>query len=244
MKIRFIGTSHGVPEETRMWTSVMIEVGDNIYVVDAGASVADGIIRSGKHLDSLKALFITHQHGDHMHGLPALVDIISWYYKNSNPAIFLPNEGIDRPLTALIDASFGGAHIKDIDYKVTKPGVIYDDGTARVSAIQTKHISGGKFPSFAFLFECEGKKVLFTGDMNASCEDYPDIARTEELDLVVIEGAHFKLTQREHIFKETKTGLMCVSHFYPKTNADEIDKFVRDMPFNIVLAEDGMELTL
>ena len=151
MRVRFIGTSHGVPEKTRKWTSVMIEAGENVYLVDAGASVADGVIRAGKSLDSVKAIFITHQHGDHMNGLPAFVDIISWYYKNSNPMIFLPNEGIEKPLTALIDASFGGSHIRDIKYRVIKEGVIYDDGTLKVCAIETEHMKAKNSPSFAFL---------------------------------------------------------------------------------------------
>lgn len=240
MKIRFIGTSHGVPEQDRMWTSVMFTSGDNTYVIDAGASVADGVIRSGRTLDSLKALFITHQHGDHMNGLPALVDIISWYFKNSDPAIYLPDEGIDAPLTALIDATFGGSHLKDIDYRVTKPGVIYDDGTAKVTAIPTRHIANGAHPSFAFYVECEGKKVLFTGDLNASCEDHPEIAFAEELDLIVIEAAHFRLTQREQIFGRSKTKKMIVSHYAP-INHDQIEQFIADMPFEVILAEDSME---
>lgn len=241
MRIKFIGTSHGVPEADRKWTAVMIESGENTYFVDAGASVADGMIRSGRSLDSLRGVFITHRHGDHMNGLLALVDIISWYYKNADPAIFLPGEGISEPLTALLDASFGGAHLRDIDYRVTKPGVIYDDGCAKVTAIATRHMSGGALPSFAFLFECEGKRVLFTGDLSHSCEDYPEVAFTEELDLVVIEGAHFKLTQRENILGRTRTKRMYVSHFYPKANADEIEKFIEDMPFEVILAEDGEE---
>lgn len=243
MKITFIGTSHGVPERDRKWTSVMICVGENTYVIDAGASVADGIIRAGRHLDSLRAVFITHQHGDHMNGLPALTDIISWYYKNSDPAIFLPNEGIAEPLTSLTDYCLGG-HIRDIDYRVTHEGVIYDEEGVRVTAIPTKHISGGKFPSFAFLFEAEGKKVLFTGDLSHSCEDYPSVAFEQELDLTVTEAAHFKLTQREDILSKTKTKKMYISHFYYKQNGDETEKFAADMPFEVVLAEDGMSVEI
>jgi len=244
VKIKFIGTSHGVPETDRKWTAVMIASGENTYLVDAGAFVADGIIRSGRTLDSLKGVFVTHRHGDHMNGLLSLVDIISWYYKNSEPAIFLPGEGIAEPLTALLDASFGGAHLKDLDYRVIKPGTVYDDGCVRVRAVPTKHVKNGELPSFAFIFECEGKRVLFTGDLSHSCEDYPDEAATEDIDLAVIEAAHFELTQREHIFSKTKTKKMCVAHFYPKRNSGEIDKFTEDMPFEVLLAHDGLELEI
>lgn len=238
MKITFIGTSHGVPEADRKWTSVMVSVGENTYLVDAGSYVTDGIIRAGRTLDSLRALFVTHQHGDHMNGLPPLINIISWYFKDAAPTIFLPNEGIAEPLTAIVD--FGiGEHLRDVDYRVIREGLIYDDGVLRVRAIPTKHILGGKFPSFAFLFEAEGKKVLFTGDLSHSCEDFPREATEEDIDLVVTEGAHFCLTQKEDILSKARTKKMYVSHYYYKKNGGEIEKFAADMPFEVFLAEDG-----
>lgn len=244
MRIRFVGTSHGVPERDRMFSAVMIESGEGIYFIDAGTPIADAILRAGRHPDSLRAVFITHRHADHVNGLVSLVDIISWYYKNSSPAIYLPDGEAEEKLTALIDSTFGGKHIRDVDYRVAEKGVIFDDGTVRVTAIPTRHIDGGRIPSFAFILECEGKRLLFTGDLSASCEDYPKEAAEGEFDLVVIEGAHFSLTEREEIFGRTRTRRMIVSHFYPKRNGGEIEKFINDMPFEVTLAEDGLDIEL
>ena len=44
MKITFLGTSHGIPEADRVLSSAMIEVGDNIYLVDAGAPITEKMI--------------------------------------------------------------------------------------------------------------------------------------------------------------------------------------------------------
>ena len=242
MRIRFIGTSHGVPERDRRWTAVMLTSGENTYLIDAGAFVADGILRAGRTLDSLRAVFITHRHGDHVSGLPSLVDIISWYFKSSSPVIFLPDGGMKETLTELVDFGYG-AHIRDIDYRVTEQGVIYDDGCVRVSAVKTRHVSD-EIPSFSFIIECEGKRVLFTGDLSASCEDYPKEAFDLSFDAVIIEAAHFKLTEREDIFARTKTDVMYVSHFYEKRNGGETEKFISDMPFKVILASDGLDVTL
>ena len=244
MKIKFLGTSHGVPEADRMWTSVMISVGENTYLIDAGCFCADGIIRSGRTLDSLKAVFITHQHGDHMNGLVSLVDIISWYYKKSDPEIFLPSTGIAEKLRDVVNyGSFDGENLRDIRYSVTKPGVIYDDGVLKVTAFPTKHIQNGAHPSFAYLCEAEGKRVLFTGDLNRNCLDMPEIAFTDELDLTVIEAAHFRLTERENVFRRVKTKRMVVGHFSP-INDDHVWQFIFDMPFDTFISADGMEFEL
>lgn len=244
MKIKFLGSSHGVPEADRMWTSVMIAVGENTYLIDAGCFCSDGIIRSGRTLDSLKAVFITHQHGDHMNGLVPLVDIISWYYKKSDPEIFLPRDGIAERLCDVVShGSFAGEKLRDIRYSVTTDGVIYDDGAMKVTAFPTKHIANGAHPSFAYLCEAEGKRVLFTGDLNKTCEDMPEIAFSDELDLTVIEAAHFRLTEREHIFGKVKTKQMAIGHFAP-INDDHVWQFIFDMPFETLLAADGTEIDL
>lgn len=244
MKIKFLGSSHGVPEADRMWTSVMIAVGENTYLIDAGCFCADGIIRSGRTLDSLKAVFITHQHGDHMNGIISLVDINSWYYKKSDPEIFLPNTGISEKLCDVVNyGSFAGESLRNIRYSVTNAGVIYDDGVMRVTAFPTKHINNGEYPSFAYLCEAEGKRVLFTGDLSRSCEDMPEVAFTEELDLTVIEAAHFRLTEREHIFGKVKTKQMAIGHYAPR-NDDYVWQFIFDMPFETFISADGMEFEL
>ena len=97
--------------------------------------------------------------------------------------------------------------------------------------------------SFAYLCEAEGKKLLFTGDLNRNCLDIPEIAFTEELDFMVIEAAHFRLTERENVFKRVKTKNMVIGHFAPR-NDDCVWQFIFDMPFYTTISEDGMEFEL
>ncbi len=240
MKVCFIGTSHGVPEMTRQWTSAFIDVGGRIYAIDAGAYLSDGIINTSRRLEDVKAVFITHRHGDHMNGLLPFVDIISWYFKESNPTIFFPDEGIAEALLSLRDSLYMSKG-RELRTEVIKEGVFFDDGVLRATAIRTKHLSDGH--SFSFLIEAEGKRVLFTGDMHSSVSDYPAVAYDEELDLTVCESAHFKLTERAEILKKTKTKSFVVSHYAP-INYGEMDGFKAMMPFPVTLAEDGTEIEL
>ena len=45
MKITYLGTSHGVPTETRFTTSFLLQVGDNSYIIDAGAPIASLLLK-------------------------------------------------------------------------------------------------------------------------------------------------------------------------------------------------------
>ena len=64
MKITFLGTSHGVPSEERYCQSMLLEIGENAYLIDAGAPVMNILLRRHFDLNRLKAIFLTHMHGD------------------------------------------------------------------------------------------------------------------------------------------------------------------------------------
>ena len=90
MKITFIGSSHGVPEPNRKCTSIMIEAGENVYFIDMGTPAIDALRTRGISIDRVKGIFITHMHGDHTNGLIPFIDLITWYFKTPDPAVFLP----------------------------------------------------------------------------------------------------------------------------------------------------------
>ena len=69
IRITFLGTSHGVPEKDRFCSSTLIEIGDDRYLVDMGGPVTETLIRRDIPLETIKAVFITHPHGDHTNGL-------------------------------------------------------------------------------------------------------------------------------------------------------------------------------
>ena len=75
MKIVFFGSSHGVPEPNRKCSSVMIEVSDNRYFIDMGTQSIEQLISRNIPIESVKAIFITHMHGDHSDGLISFIDL-------------------------------------------------------------------------------------------------------------------------------------------------------------------------
>ena len=92
MKITFLGTSHGVPSAERYCSCTMIEVGGATYFIDCGAPLIDLLIRRGTDLNSIRAIFTTHMHGDHVNGLTAFADLCNWYYKTTSFDVYLTDE--------------------------------------------------------------------------------------------------------------------------------------------------------
>ena len=53
MKLYFLGTSHGVPAGDRFCSCYVLEVGKNLYILDAGAPVSKLLLELGKEMKSL-----------------------------------------------------------------------------------------------------------------------------------------------------------------------------------------------
>ena len=89
MRIIFLGTSHGVPEPNRRCSCTMIETKGRYYFVDMGFCAIDDLVTRGIPVEAVKAIFVTHHHGDHTDGLLPFIDLITWYYKKADPLVYL-----------------------------------------------------------------------------------------------------------------------------------------------------------
>ena len=97
MKITFLGTGHGVPTAERACSSIMIEIGDAIYLFDAGCPVTDRLLALGHEITEVKAVFNTHTHSDHVAGIYHLADLCNWRYRDSEIDIY-PSGAFVTPL--------------------------------------------------------------------------------------------------------------------------------------------------
>lgn len=239
MKITFWGTSHGVPAADRFCTATLVECNESAYLIDGGAPVADLMIRSGIPYTRLKAIFVTHMHSDHTFGIPHLCSLANWYFRESSFDVYLPEqEGVEafRGLLLAGDKALDETRIR---LKMTAPGVLYNDGCLAVSAISTGHM-GAAYPSFAYMIEGEGKRVLFTGDLQADAADFPAVTSTAPMDAVVCEMAHFGPEQILPHMRSCLTKRFFFHHIYAMAPAQAAkEKWKEELPFPVYLVKDG-----
>ena len=247
MKVTFLGTCHGYPEKGRDYTSVAIETGGCVYILDAGADVYGRMMNYGVDVNKLRSIFISHIHADHLFGLVPLVDLFTWTRAHKNAVLdyYLPEKrGKDAVIdlissvTAPVDENKNRFHVYESDF-------IYTDENIRLTAIPTKHLKDwGGYPAYAFLVEAEGKKLLFSGDMsqNLKYNDFPEVAKREEIDLFICEMAHFDFEVLRPHFKECKLKRLYMNHVkFPDERIPLLKKENEsgEFSFPIVGASDG-----
>lgn len=239
MRITVVGSGHGVPEPHRKCTCFMVEIGEKIYFVDMGTPGIDALVDRNLKPENVEAIFITHKHGDHADGLLSFMDLISWYYKTANPEIHLPDMKMVDAINGWLDVTMASFK-REVTYKKIEVGEIFNDGVLKVTAIATKHCPD----SHAFLFEADGKRVLFSGDLKKPEIDFPYV--DGPIDLLFCEAAHFYPTEYLPVFEKLDLKRVSVNHYSDTflPSALELKKALAEKGLPVILATDDMIFTV
>lgn len=241
MKLTFLGSSHGVPEKNRRCTSMKLEIGEDIYLIDAGTNPMDHLRDNEIPVERVKGVFVSHKHGDHLDGLIPFVDIINWYYQKADPMILLPDVRCVDGVKAWCAMVTGADSIREgIRFGVIQPGVIFDQDGLRVTAFATRHCEN----SFSFLLEAEGKRILYTGDMAAPPVDFVQAEADAGLDLLVCEGAHFSPMEYVSRVKGRAIRKMVWTHYSSRFFEDFAPMKAEIAPIPVELAVDGLTVEI
>ena len=245
MEITFFGTSHGYSDNGKFLSSALLEAGGVSYLIDAGAPVESLMLKYGKNSDDMRGIFITHMHNDHVVSLPSVIEQFLRFRYNDKVKCFLPEEeGLKAYLAWEKALHMDVEKIqKTVKFYVVKEGVIYEENGLKVTAMPTNHLGHGKYPAFSYMFEYDGKRVLFTGDMDARFPEYESIVGDREYDLVVCEKAHAGFFEVWEKLAKTKTKKMIINHTWAPCMGDYLPLFEK-MPFEIELAYDGQKVEL
>lgn len=248
MRLITLGTSHGSPTLTRFNSALVLEVGDALYLFEAGAPVNALMLRKGLDLDKLEAVFVSHAHEDHIGGLPGLIKSLNKRPETApRTAIFLPEKQTCDAVTAFVAATHRMWTENVLTMSVIRPGEIYRDERLTVTAYLTDHFrnEGKDFPSYAFAADAEGKRVVFTGDVSRDLAGFPRAAFDRPA-VCVMECQHYRPELAGPIFREFPVSRFIGVHISDKWDADPAG-FVAalgEVPCPVELARDGMEFVL
>ncbi len=240
MKMTCIGTSHGVPAADRHCSSIMLECGDALYFIDAGAPLSNEILRYGKSMNNVRAVFTTHAHGDHTVGLFQLCDLFNWYYRDASADFFVTEQPlVDCIKNAIVVTGTPTIDESRIRFHVPGEGRVYEDEYIQVDYIRTAHTA----VSYAILVTeiSTGKRTLFSGDFSYGLEadDVPVILRDGGVDGFICEMAHFGVPQLEPYLSECRAGRVWFTHVFPLSKYADIAALKGNYPFEILTPADG-----
>lgn len=249
--------------------SVALMTNGSTYMFDAGEPVGPTIItdavnrfygveRSDEQaardrkmsvdIYSIRSVFISHLHADHTSGLPMLLQVADQWQKRDESfrfghdnrlEVFVPKLGISI-LREYLEVIGLGQPRFDLSIKPVKAGEFYRDENLVVLGIHNSHRLGS---SFSFLVHGGGRTVAYSGDIALKDLEQTDLLR-DDVDLLVVECAHFSPESLFETLRGRSVGKVVVSHIHPGLygEADEVEKLGRRFLGNKVhVARDGME---
>jgi len=101
--VLFLGTGAGIPSRTRSLPCVAVRHGSEIILFDCGEGVQRQMMISPFSFMKVSAIFITHLHGDHILGLPGLLQTMGMSGRKNLLTVCGP-EGMAESVKAMLAA--------------------------------------------------------------------------------------------------------------------------------------------
>lgn len=191
-QVILLGTGNPAPNPDRSGPAVAVVVNDSTFIVDAGVGLVRRAEKAARdkgiralRTSYLDKVFITHLHSDHTLGLADLILTPAVVGRKGSIAVYGP-PGVASMTTHLL-----AAYEQDIQMRIDgfekgdpkayrvntheiEPGIIYDDGRTKVTAIPVKH--GSWKHAFGYRFDTPDRSVVISGD-TARSQDLIDAAK-------------------------------------------------------------------
>ena len=244
MKITFIGSGCAIPEPGKNYSCILLESSGKRYLIDIGCNPCSWLAKRHLTPDDITAVFLTHMHTDHSAGLIPFSALCSWRFKQADPEIYLPDMQMKNVIKDFLDCS--GDNLRpSIRFFPVNEGTFYEDGIIRVTALRTGHTA----TSFAHQVECEGKKVLFAGDLTPGCgpeKDYARLVARESYDLTITECAHFSAMQYLDALQTGTVRKICITHCAQDRlpSVLQLRDALKDTQTEFILANDDLTIEL
>ncbi len=184
MDLKVLGCSGGVGGQLRTTTLLI----DDDVLIDAGTGLGDLNLQA---MASIRHIFLTHSHLDHITSIPFLVDTLFDTIKD--PIII---HGLAATIDALKTHIFNNviwpdfSHLPNSDnpvmrYQVMQPGEIVELNNRKIEMIEVNHI----VPGVGYRVESETGAFAFSGDTTTNDTFWAALNKHDKLDLLIVESA-------------------------------------------------------
>jgi ribonuclease Z len=138
LKIIFLGTAGSIPTLTRGLPAVAIQREDELILFDCGEGVQRQMIRTKVGFHRKTKIFITHMHGDHVLGLPGLMQTMALLDRKKKIEVFGP-VGIKAFIKGIQDTVHFVLTFPIEITEIKKAGLVCQEKGYEVYAAETCH---------------------------------------------------------------------------------------------------------
>ena len=150
ISVTILGNSSAKPTAKGHPSAQVVNINEQLFLVDAGEGVQRQMARCGISPLKLRAVFISHLHGDHVFGLFPLLSTLGLYGRRTPLKIYAP-----RPFGEALEG-FLRLFESDLPYTpewvevdTTKHQIIFENDTTEVWSLPLRH----RIPTAGYLFK-------------------------------------------------------------------------------------------
>jgi ribonuclease Z len=142
MRVIFLGTAGSVPTSARSLPAVLIKRQNEQLMFDCGEGVQRQMIKAKAGFHRKTKIFVSHMHGDHVLGLPGLLQTMALMGRQKKLEVYGP-EGIRQFVECVRESlQFGLTFTVEI-HEVYGSGVICEEKAYTVEAARSNHVVSG-----------------------------------------------------------------------------------------------------
>ena len=173
-RLILLGTAGGpTPKRTRAAPATAVVIGESLFLVDCGNGVGRQIVLAGLPLGSLRHVFVTHHHSDHVADLTAL-PLLAWASDLKEPVTLHGPPPLAKSVKAGLRAASFDAETREKDegrtplqdlvrvHEFRGDGVVYRDERVTVRAARVSHPPIAE--AYAYRFDTPGRSIVISGD--------------------------------------------------------------------------------
>lgn len=137
LEITFLGTGAGVPSTSRAMSALIVRQGSELALFDCAEGTQRQLMISKHSFMRINRIFISHLHGDHLLGLPGLIQTMGMSGRKVPLEVYGP-PGTRASVVGMLDAC-GGQFEYPLDIKEVTGCQTFDFGTYTITTFLTEH---------------------------------------------------------------------------------------------------------
>lgn len=246
-RVYFLGTGAAMPV-SRLLPCVALKVNSNIYLLDVGEGCQIRMFRKGLSPLKVKAIFITHAHGDHYLGLPGLLQTMSLSDRKEKLFVAVPRT-LKEQLLSMLSSGIVKPRF-EVEVAELSAGFTYSDEKVQVRAFTVEHTT----ESYGFWIAIGKKTLCYTGD-TAPCKSVVENCRN--VDILIHDATFTHLYSEEakeqghstayeaaRVALEAGAKSLVLFHISARHSAEEVFFDAYRLFKNTIVARDGLQLLL
>jgi ribonuclease Z len=239
IEIVFLGTSSMVPTKERNHTSVLVSYNGKNILVDCGEGTQRQLKIEGISASKINKILITHWHGDHVLGLPGLIQTLAANDYEKTLEVYGPKGTKDKFKHMFSAFEFDHSRIK-IDIIEVSKGKIFEDDDFILEALPLEH--GIESLGYNFI-EKDKRRIEIQKAEKLGLKEGPLLGKLQEGKIITVNGKKIKPDEVSYVVSGKKISfvfdsLPCKNAYRLAENADVL---VCEATYMSELEEKGAE---